>query len=38
LVEPAWNALSFDLAYYRVLIEKAYGEIIYAFTPGTGKK
>jgi DNA polymerase I len=38
LVEPAWNALSFDLAYYRVLIEKAYGEIIYAFTPGTGGK
>jgi hypothetical protein len=32
------DATLFDLVYYRVLIEKAYGEITYAFTPGTGGK
>jgi len=35
-VEPAWNAKTFDAAYYRGLLEKAYGEIAYAFPPAPG--
>ncbi|MFZ1898509.1 type B DNA-directed DNA polymerase [Methanoregula sp.] len=35
-VEPAWCAKSFDLGYYRELIDKAWGEIVFAFPLGTG--
>jgi DNA polymerase I len=31
-VEPAWCASSFDLGYYRELIDKAYAEITFAFS------
>jgi DNA polymerase I len=31
-VEPAWCASSFDVRYYRELIDKAYGEIKFAFS------
>jgi hypothetical protein len=30
-VEPAWCAEKFDVLYYRELLEKAWGEIRYAF-------
>jgi hypothetical protein len=33
-VDPAWNAGSFDVFYYRGLLEKAWKEIAYAFTQG----
>ena len=33
-VEPAWCARSFDLGYYRELIDKAWGEISFAYTSG----
>ena len=33
-VDPAWDAGSFDCSYYRGLLEKAWKEISYAFTPG----
>ena len=32
-VEPAWCAKSFDVPFYRGLIDKAWGEISYAFPP-----
>ncbi|MFZ0005674.1 type B DNA-directed DNA polymerase [Methanoregula sp.] len=31
-VEPSWCASSFDVGYYRELIDKAYGEITFAFS------
>ena len=31
-VDPIWNAGSFDVSYYRGLLEKAWKEISYAFT------
>jgi DNA polymerase I len=34
-VDPAWSAESFDVPYYRDLLEKAWGEIAYAFARGT---
>ena len=37
-VEPAWCAKSFDLGYYRELIDKAWGEISFAFTSGNQKR
>jgi len=33
-VDPAWGAGSFDVRYYRELLDKAWGEISYAFTSG----
>jgi hypothetical protein len=33
-VDPAWSAGSFDVRYYRELLDKAWGEISYAFTSG----
>jgi DNA polymerase I len=33
-VEPAWGAKSFDLGYYRELINKAWGEISFATSSG----
>jgi hypothetical protein len=30
-VETEWNAASFDLPYYRNLLEKAWDEIAFAF-------
>jgi DNA polymerase, archaea type len=35
IVETEWEAGGFDLPYYRGLLEKAYGEIGYAFAAGT---
>ncbi|MDD1703483.1 MAG: hypothetical protein LUQ31_10945 [Methanoregula sp.] len=32
-VEPVWAAKTFDPVYYRGLLEKAYGEIAYTFSP-----
>jgi DNA polymerase I len=32
LADPVWSAESFDVPYYRELLEKAWGEISYAFT------
>jgi DNA polymerase elongation subunit (family B) len=38
-VDPVWSAESFDLPYYRDLLDKAWGEIAYAFDRGTsGRK
>jgi len=38
-VDPVWSAESFDLPYYRDLLDKAWGEISYAFDRGTpGRK
>jgi DNA polymerase I len=34
-VDPVWSAESFDLLYYRDLLDKAWGEISYAFARGT---
>lgn len=34
-VAPAWEATTFDAAYYRGLLEKAYAEVAFAFSPGT---
>ena len=36
-VAPAWYADSFDLPFYRSLIEKAWAEIACAFTGGIPK-
>ena len=33
-VEPAWCATAFDVLFYRGLIDKAWGEISYAFPRG----
>jgi DNA polymerase I len=33
-VDPAWDAGSFDVSYYRGLLEKAWNEISFAFTQG----
>src|SRR5208337_3039533 len=33
-VEPAWCAKSFDLGYYRELVDKAWGEISFALSLG----
>ena len=30
-VDPEWNATTFDCAYYRDLLEKAWGEIVFVF-------
>jgi hypothetical protein len=30
-VDPAWSAGSFDVRYYRGLLDKAWAEIAYAF-------
>jgi DNA polymerase elongation subunit (family B) len=37
-VDPVWSAESFDLHYYRDLLDKAWGEISYAFTRGTPER
>jgi len=34
-VDPVWSAESFDLPYYRDLLDKAWGEISYAFPSGS---
>ena len=31
-VEPSWCAASFDVGYYRELVDKAYAEIKFAFS------
>jgi hypothetical protein len=33
-VDPAGDAVSFDVSYYRGLLEKAWNEISFAFTQG----
>ncbi|WP_321506718.1 type B DNA-directed DNA polymerase [uncultured Methanoregula sp.] len=33
-VEPVWSAETFDIAYYRELLERAWTEIAYAFRKG----
>jgi hypothetical protein len=33
-VDPVWSADSIDVAFYRNLIDKAWVEISFAFTPG----
>ena len=38
LVDPAWDADRFDLAYYRELLERAWVEIAYAFNAGRGSE
>jgi len=34
IVEPAWCAKTIDLLYYRELIDRAWAEISFSFTPG----
>jgi len=34
IVEPAWEARAFDVLYYQRLLEKAWGELAYAFNAG----
>jgi len=37
-VDPAWSAGSFDVRYYRGLLDKAWAEIAYAFTSGSNDR
>ena len=37
-VKPAWCAKSFDLLYYRELIDKAWAEISFALTSENQKR
>jgi DNA polymerase I len=39
IVDPEWRAETFDIAYYRELLERAWSEIAYAFNcRGTGER
>ena len=37
-VDPVWSAESFDVRYYRDLLDKAWNEISYAFTSGSSDR